>query len=308
MLRWLRRLRFPLWREPRLHRTPKRKPPFSPARGSPASILSCAKPRLGSAPSASASPCARPPPAFRGSAAARTRPRCATPFHLTRPGADPGPAGRRLLAWRALTSGSTGQWRAAIARAAAVLDVPQNEALAAASDAAEARAAGPRLAPFAAARAHRLAKRALAGGEAEELLAAWLAAVVLARKLNWPFVLPLLAEPPSSAAGRRAAAALDEDAGTSRLLSGYAQAAARACDLAAELSRRARTLAEAAPRLRAKGAGAALRALLAEDSLSGATRIAGLSDRGARRLFDRLVEMGAIRELTGRATFRLYGL
>jgi hypothetical protein len=27
-------------------------------------------------------------------------------FHLTRPGADPGPAGRRLLAWRALTAAS----------------------------------------------------------------------------------------------------------------------------------------------------------------------------------------------------------
>jgi hypothetical protein len=33
-----------------------------------------------------------------------------------------------------------------------------------------------------------------------------------------------------------------------------------------------------------------------------------MSERGARRLFDRLVALGAVRELTGRATFRLNGL
>ena len=63
------------------------------------------------------------------------------------------------------------------------------------------------------------------------------------------------------------------------------------------------------PKLRAKGAGAALQALLDEDCLAASSEIGGqLSERGARRLFDRLVAFGAIRELTGRATFRLYGL
>ena len=85
-------------------------------------------------------------------------------------------------------------------------------------------------------------------------------------------------------------------------------AAAHACDLSADLGRRAPRLAEAVPKLRAKGAKAALQALLDEDSLAAATPIAGLSERGTRRLFERLGALGAIRELTGRATFRLHGL
>ena len=32
-------------------------------------------------------------------------------FHLTRPGADPGPAGEHLFAWRELVARSAGQWR-----------------------------------------------------------------------------------------------------------------------------------------------------------------------------------------------------
>ena len=50
-----------------------------------------------------------------------------------------------------------------------------------------------------------------------------------------------------------------------------------------------------------------LTALLTEDALA-AQAGAEASDRAARRLFDRLTSLGLVRELTGRPTFRLYGL
>ena len=242
-------------------------------------------------------------------------------FHLSRPGGDPGPAGKFLLASRELAARPTRQWRSSLAAAAEVLRLPRDEALEEALEAAEACAASARPAPFAAARVFGLAQRALTpgagrlspggrGGEGE-VLAAWLADAVLAQRLNWPFALPLLAAALFPGAGRRAVGVENPADGseTTRVIIAYAKAAADAVDLAGDLARRAENLEAAAPKLRAKGAGAALRALLDEDCLAASSKIGGqLSERGARRLFDRLVALGVIRELTGRATFRLYGL
>jgi hypothetical protein len=63
-----------------------------------------------------------------------------------------------------------------------------------------------------------------------------------------------------------------------------------------------------APKLRAKGSGDVIKLLLSDDAVPGSWSSAKLSARGARRLFDRLGELGAVRELSGRPTFRLYGL
>jgi Protein of unknown function (DUF1403) len=81
-------------------------------------------------------------------------------------------------------------------------------------------------------------------------------------------------------------------------------------DLAADLSRRAETLIAVAPKLRSKAAAKIVDLLLAEDCVSPAeaARYAPMTDRAARRLFDRLVTSSAARELSGRPTFRLYGL
>ena len=63
----------------------------------------------------------------------------------------------------------------------------------------------------------------------------------------------------------------------------------------------------AGPKLRGKDADRMLAILLVEDAQP-ATAGKAASDRSTRRLFERLVSLGAVRELTGRPTFRLYGL
>jgi hypothetical protein len=88
----------------------------------------------------------------------------------------------------------------------------------------------------------------------------------------------------------------------------YARAAADACDRQRAIARRAETLLRLAGRLRAKGAPAVVAALCETDALTPARLPGGLSDRAGRRLFDRLVRLGAVRELSGRDTFRIYGI
>jgi Protein of unknown function (DUF1403) len=143
-----------------------------------------------------------------------------------------------------------------------------------------------------------------------EFLALWLADAVLARRLGWPLPLPLIAaallHPSLRTAGRRPYPA-DPD-WTAKCCAAYALAAAAACDLDADLGRRAAKLLAVAPQLRAKGADCVVETLLAEDAVAPSGHAGAMSDRARRRLFDRLVSLGAVRELTGRATSRLYGL
>ncbi|MFE3838438.1 DUF1403 family protein, partial [Pseudogemmobacter sonorensis] len=74
-----------------------------------------------------------------------------------------------------------------------------------------------------------------------------------------------------------------------------------------DLRTRAARLLAVAPKLRGRDAAAVVARLLSEDALAPRAG-ARASDRAARRIFDRLVALGAARELTGRASFRLYGL
>ena len=147
-----------------------------------------------------------------------------------------------------------------------------------------------------------------------EILALWVFDLALAIRLRWARPAPLVAtrilDPGlrSDGAGRRTRP--NEPAWEQHAARAIALAAASALDLAAHLSRRSNTLLAVAPNLRAKPAKKIVDLLLAEDCVSPAeaARRAPMTDRAARRLFDRLLALGAVRELTGRPAFRLYGL
>jgi len=227
-------------------------------------------------------------------------------FFLCPAGSDPGPAGRLLLAWRELDR-SDPLANDSVLHLAKTLELTVDGALHGAIAAAQHHAAAGRGAPFAAA---DTAKAVLALRPDAELFALWLADAVLARRLGWPLPVPLLAaallHPSLRSAGRRPHPG--DPGWTQTCCAAYALAAAQACDLHAELGRRAEILLAAAPQLRAKGAAAVIEALLDDDAVFASRRDGSMSARGHRRLFDRLVSLGTVRELTGRATFRLYGL
>ena len=134
-----------------------------------------------------------------------------------------------------------------------------------------------------------------------------LADVTLARAVGWERPMPLLATHLTRKDIRTVAVGECE-----ATLCGH-RAMIAACDgairSAADLSRRAEKLRAITPKLRAKGAGEAVELFLSRDALSPSVVLSELmSDRAARRLCDRLVKLGVARELTGRDTFRLYGL
>jgi len=221
-------------------------------------------------------------------------------FYLRRPADDPGPAGRRLVAWRALVSRPARLWPESFLAAAAAIGVKADAAGELIEAAQEIIAAGEP-APFAAA---RVAASAWRRRPNPQWLGLWLADAVLAERLKWPFALPLLAAPPHAPGAGRGG----DPSWTAACCLAYARAAAEACRLAADLSRRADRLLSVAPKLRAKQAAAIVAALLDDDALTASSGAGGMTDRNLRRLFDRLVCLEALRELTGRDSFRIYGL
>lgn len=130
-----------------------------------------------------------------------------------------------------------------------------------------------------------------------------LADAALAQALGWSHVLPLLALGLKRTDLRKTAS--DLRLACNRAILAAAVEAARE---AADLARRAARLKEVAPKLRAKGAEEAVAQFLAHDAVAPTALTSLRSDRAARRFCDRLVALGAVRELTGRDTFRLYGI
>ena len=236
-------------------------------------------------------------------------------LHLRRPGDDAGPAGRRLMAWRALTPARPGYGPTRFDAAAEVVGVKHDDALLEIIEAAEACVAGGRFAPFAAAEAAATTLRILRSapptlGSDAELVALWLADAVLAQLLKWPFALPLLAVHllPGSGRAGPGAAAVDE-IGFAPVASPTPAPPHRLAISRPIWSGGRKSCSRSRQNCAPKGRAPRWRRCSTTIRSSAATKIGTqMSERGARRLFDRLVALGAIRELTGRSTFRLYGL
>jgi hypothetical protein len=146
-----------------------------------------------------------------------------------------------------------------------------------------------------------------------EIFAFWAFDLALAIRLRWPRPLPLIATrilDPSLRSGGGARPRPGDSAWSDTAAGAPAGPPDSALDLAADLSRRSEMLLALAPKLRAKPAVKIVDLLLTEDCVSPAeaARQGPMTDRAARRLFDRLVTLSAARELTGRPAFRLYGL
>ena len=207
--------------------------------------------------------------------------------HLLRPGDLPGPAGETCLAWRRAAERPVSI--KALGRALPTIDPGQ---IATWLDAGKG-------APVT--RAAMVLEAVMRETPRADVPALILADAVLAQALCWDHLVPLLALGLKRADLRKQGDDL-RFACHRALISSAIEAVRQAADLA----RRAAHLKAIAPKLRAKGAADAVEMFLTRDAV--APSALPLPDRAARRLCDRLVDLGAVRELTGRDTFRLYGV
>tara|TARA_R110002072_G_scaffold179901_1_gene336030 strand:+ start:7401 stop:8285 length:885 start_codon:yes stop_codon:yes gene_type:complete len=206
--------------------------------------------------------------------------------HFLRPGDLPGPAGATCLAWRRAVERPLSI--KALGRALPTLEPGQ---IATWLD------AGKGAPVTRAAMALEAVLREAPRAESPALI---LADAALAKALGWDRIVPLLAAGIKRVDLRKQGEELRLACHRALIASGV-----EVVRLSADLARRAAHLKAVAPKLRAKGAGKAVQMFLTRDAV--APSALPLPDRAARRLCDRLVDLGAVRELTGRDTFRLYG-
>ncbi|MCE8007112.1 DUF1403 family protein [Aestuariivita sp.] len=205
------------------------------------------------------------------------------------PGDQPGPAGEIYLSWRRVVERPVSV--KALHRALPNVDANQ---IAIWLDAGQG-------APVA--RAASVLEVVLENRPRDQTAALLLTEAALAQALGWAHVVPLLGLGLKRGDLRKTGAELR--LACHRAISSAATEATRET---ADLTRRAAHLKAVAPRLRAKGAEQAVALFLIRDSVAPTALTSLRSDRAARRFCDRLVALGAVHELTGRDTFRLYGI
>lgn len=222
---------------------------------------------------------------------------------------DPGPAGNVYGAWKMLGSTKAAVDTAMLRDIVSRFGLRWNEDIEIFPQWVDDALQSGQAAPFAAA---MIARKIHAVRPDAELLGLWLADYTLARALRWPVAVPLLITQRHSSLFRREGGAgrltPDADGFDKAICLALAKAAGEACVLASDLARRAERLSIVVPKLRAKGARDAIRILMNEDAVSGTLQTPSLTRWASRRLFDRLLSFNAIRELSGRDSFRIFGL
>jgi len=152
----------------------------------------------------------------------------------------------------------------------------------------------------------------------QEVAALLCADTILARSLGWNAPLPLFGLQLTGKALRAAASDRVTDGEDIQIAchASIARAAQDTVRLAHDLSRRAAHLRAVEPKLRTRGSQDAVRLFLSEDAVLPSAMLSPtirgssttMTPRSARRFCERLIELGVVRELTGRASFRLYGV
>jgi hypothetical protein len=228
---------------------------------------------------------------------------------LRQPGDEAGPAGNVLAAWRRLVGHSLPPVIEDLQAGVALLGVGWSDGFGDLIDVARDEVRGGAPAPAVAA---RVAAAVMRKDPKAEILAWWLADCALSWRMGWRYAVPILTAQihapllRSGPEGRRArpgSGAFEQVAFIAAALG-----AAEACRLAADMAAQAERLRAVMPKLRSRAAGDVVDRLLGDDAVSGTLTTKALSRWASRRLFDRLAELGAARELSGRQTFRIYGI
>lgn len=156
--------------------------------------------------------------------------------------------------------------------------------------------------------------KVLKADDRAERFACLLSDVLLARALNWKSILPITSLRLTKAMLRNLVA--DGQGPNLAVHQCILFSIEDTIRLARDLAGCAAMLRTIAPKLRAKGSESAVALFLSEDVVAPSAMLSPMiqgsaipmTDRAARRFCDRLVELGVARELTGRSTFRLYGI
>jgi hypothetical protein len=230
-------------------------------------------------------------------------------FHLAPPGEARGPDGDVLAFWRDVARFKlTGRnWHASVqglVGAAFADDILRLIA----SGADRAKTHGPLAGCVAVMRA------VLEVDDRAERIALLLSDIVVAQALNWTSVLPIAAQHLTKTMLRDLVA--DGQGADLKVQAGLLISIVETIRLARDLATKAAALRAITPKLRAKGSKAAADLFLSEDAIGPSIMLSPtiqgtsipMTDRAARRFCDRLVELGVACELTGRPTFRLYGI